>query len=893
LVLLTERTWELSSLFDRLGSASSGAGGVSVVSGVAGVGKSALLHAGGDMARALGMRVVFAGDSRAGGPTSVDVVADVRQFLHDHTGTEAPTDPAELAAALVAVSTEIPLLIAVDDVNRTGCLSLQLLRGLLPHLRHSAIALLISLRWQEKIYHMTPSDVLGCFDSHRFSLGTLSVQGVREAARNRLGAEPEDELVARVYAMSGGNPAVMQVAFDDILDSADGRAPRYFAYHQAVRSLVRAHEMPELAAVAEAAAVLREQSSVDLLACLLNLNRWTLQALLDYLDIAGLLDHGAVCREPVRVALLATAATEDAARLHLRAAELLYDSGARADEVAHHLLMLGTAPAPWAVAALREAGTAAVARGEFRAAALLLRLAARCSTSHSERSEIEIQLLETHWWDDSTQLSRTLSALSSAARAGGLSGKSLSKLARALTWQGMGDEAVVLVEQGMVAPDLDSSTTIDLAISEFWIRHVFPGARLSNDSRAGIEELTPEIIAGAPPWFRLARELAALLASGRHEDVAECAREIIQHVTTHFSDLKPLCAALFSLMAVEQFDLTEKSFAKLVGDATDAWPPRSQTALRSMQAVFEFNQGRVQAALDLSTEALRQADNARKAPLTGLQLGIQLLALTELGLHEQAAAVVEIPMPAAFARSPYGLVYLRARGRHHLATGGLHAALSDFRTCGEILRSWRLELPGLVPWRLDIAETLIAMDRRAEAESLVHEQLAIVPSPRSRTRAIALRLQAVLQPAQRRSSVLRESATVLERCGNELELARTLAQLAQCYQSEGNLTYGRSTMRRAEKLAGNCGGKLALAEMSAQDSNGEEVVELGQGEKDAVRLTTAEAKVVRLATQGYTNREIAVMLYVTISTVEQHLTRIYRKFSVRRRSELCEAAMCL
>ncbi|MHA6758798.1 helix-turn-helix domain-containing protein [Streptacidiphilus sp. PAMC 29251] len=41
-----------------------------------------------------------------------------------------------------------------------------------------------------------------------------------------------------------------------------------------------------------------------------------------------------------------------------------------------------------------------------------------------------------------------------------------------------------------------------------------------------------------------------------------------------------------------------------------------------------------------------------------------------------------------------------------------------------------------------------------------------------------------------------------------------------------------------------------------------------------------------LAVHGLTNREIARKLYITVSTVEQHLTRVYRKLGVRRRVDL-------
>lgn len=41
-----------------------------------------------------------------------------------------------------------------------------------------------------------------------------------------------------------------------------------------------------------------------------------------------------------------------------------------------------------------------------------------------------------------------------------------------------------------------------------------------------------------------------------------------------------------------------------------------------------------------------------------------------------------------------------------------------------------------------------------------------------------------------------------------------------------------------------------------------------------------------LAACGATNREISERLHITMSTVEQHLTRVYRKLDVSGRREL-------
>jgi DNA-binding NarL/FixJ family response regulator len=51
-------------------------------------------------------------------------------------------------------------------------------------------------------------------------------------------------------------------------------------------------------------------------------------------------------------------------------------------------------------------------------------------------------------------------------------------------------------------------------------------------------------------------------------------------------------------------------------------------------------------------------------------------------------------------------------------------------------------------------------------------------------------------------------------------------------------------------------------------------------------LTTGELRVVRLAAEGRTNREIAYQLYVTLKTVEGHLSRAYAKLGIKGREEL-------
>ncbi|HZE16106.1 MAG TPA: helix-turn-helix transcriptional regulator, partial [Mycobacterium sp.] len=123
--------------------------------------------------------------------------------------------------------------------------------------------------------------------------------------------------------------------------------------------------------------------------------------------------------------------------------------------------------------------------------------------------------------------------------------------------------------------------------------------------------------------------------------------------------------------------------------------------------------------------------------------------------------------------------------------------------------------------------------------------------------------------------------------GDRLELATVLGDLGRAAQLVGDQQGSRAWIGKALDLADRCGA-LPLRQRLTDDGTDEatDIARLVGKAHRLQELSAAERRVAELASKGRRNKDIAQGLGITISTVEQHLTRVYRKLNVSRRTDL-------
>lgn len=922
---LIQRENELAILGDLIAACYRGHGQIALISGAVGTGKTALLHAVEERVTELGSIYLNAVATRAESRIPMGVLKQVfrcgalpsataeraTRTLSDHAliarlhGFE-PEPTADIMAHVFEASHHLladlaghhMITISVDDVQYADALSLHFLLYLMRRVKSARILILLS----ECADLLPPSQLLHtdvfCQPNFRLiQLHPLPRSGVVALLAAYLDVSAARRLAGACHAVTGGIPLLVKALAQDYCATANCQSTELVfgrAFSLALMAFLHSCE-PVVMQLAQAAAVLGDPAPAALLAELLDITVDSAAHGVSVLSAAGLMKAGRLRCHAVLEAILGAMPPDDRAALNRRAAHVLQSHGATANTVARHLLAADRIDLHEAARLFQEAAEQALADDEIDLAISYLRRAHEVCSEPERLAAIKFMLTRAEWRLNPANAARHLPELVTAVREGTLGNRHATALIPYLLWQGRsGDAAEVLaVLEPPAGGALATSPSVPLVASAAAQAVDFRAGQLDTSypgltghvqpGQPARTSVTPTS-AGMPRAFKEASILAWARTGEDQEQTILVAEQILEGSRLDDPTLIPIVASLAGLMCTNQLDRAAIWCQRLLDDATDRGVPTWQAVLRAAFAVVEVRRGGLAAAQTHAGAALSLLSPKAWGMPIGAPLAAMLLAATEAGKHHEAASYLRIPIPDQMFQTPCGLMYLHARGGHYLSTSRPHAALEDFQSCGERMITWGLDLPAFLPWRTDAAQAHLKIGQDAEARKLANEQIALLDSGNHRLRGISLRVLAMTTQPRQRLALLSESVDLLRESGARIELGHAFADLSRAHHALGEHSRACMASRWAHRLADQCGAEPLKRAMAAQlddmaAHHWEHPTRLAQ-------LSAAERRVAALAAHGYTNRQIAGKLYVTVSTVEQHLTRVYRKLGVSRRADL-------
>ncbi|WP_413798252.1 AAA family ATPase [Streptomyces iranensis] len=888
---LDARDGELRRLREAVGKAGNGRGVVVTITGPIACGKTELLDAAAAKGDAITLRAVCSAEERELPYALIGQLIDnpaldsltpelaCMTFPGEHLSPEAENRlRSDLTRALLALAAERPVLIGVDDVHHADTASLNCLLHLARRVGSARIAMILTeLRRLTPAHPQFQAELLSLGHHREIGLRPLSPKHTAELARAGLGPDVDEDVLTGLYRATGGNLNLSRGLISDMREAwatgetgiNAGRAYR-LAY---LGSLYRCGPVP--LRVARVAAVLGQSANTTLVRWISGLNADVVGEATEILTEGGLLHDLRFPHPAARSVVLNDMSAQELRRLHRSALEVLDD--VPVEVVAHHQAGAGLIHGPKAAEIFAKAGQELHVRGELDAASDYLQLAHRASDDAATRAALRVEAVAIERRRNPLASSRHLDELTVAARTGLLAPEHAALMIRWLAAGGRsGEAAEVLASQRPRA--VTDQGRAHMRAAEVSLALVNPGA--SGPERRP-RPLTPDELANLPQAARLgaiADNAVMSALRGRPELAAAEAENVLQHADSAAAGTTAL-AALTALLYAENTD-TAQLWADKLGSETGV-SNEEEAGYAGPRAEAALRRGDLAAAVEAGSTVL----DHRRLSLLGitavLPLSSAVAAAIRQGETERAEKWLAEPLPEAVQDSLFGLHLLSARGQYSLATGQYESAYTAFRTCGERMRNWGVDVPGLSLWRVDAAEALLHGRDRDEGRRLIDEQLTRAMGPRSR--ALTLRVQAAYSPPAKRVDPLDEAADLLLSCNDQYERARVLADLSEAFSALRQHSRARRLLRQARHLAAQCGAIPLLRRLGAKPGGPGWLEEPGPRIE---LLTDAERRVASMAAGGQTNRVIADQLFVTASTVEQHLTNVFRKLGVKGRQHL-------
>jgi DNA-binding CsgD family transcriptional regulator len=713
------------------------------------------------------------------------------------------------------------------------------------------------------------TELTGVLDTTTIDLGPLGEADVTELITRECGFIPDRELVLACLESAAGLPAVT-VSWVELL-KARGEKPDVESASAEWHLGWLAGEPETTRRYVTAIAVLgsAEPTSTAVLA---ELSATTAAAKRAELTLLGVLDADGRFRSAVlRERLLDELDRDELCELRTKAARLLTDEGRPQEEVAELVMLLPALTEVWMFCALRGAARGG-ALGPDLAISYLRRVLDAVPGHVETRLELATQLAEV---DPSAAMDVYAELLTDVADPAVRATVAVRCGSVALLTE-RGPEAFRLLAGHLARPDAELDPELRAQIQAMALVNGFSGTAAVGEVLTLARTITPPE-SGAEGARRLTQQLAR----------AEVLRgESLPTALSHVRATLPAPGGprdlwdVFTVVSLH-FCGARAEAATLVDEIIDAASGRGDTYTRAIALS-------TRAGLAYEAGDLVEAERDARAVLAAAGRVQEFTALTVLASvlvrRGETDQVEPLFHRMRVPRDPVEHGWALTAKAHWLSNcGDADAALDTLQRCGRELDAMGVRNPALVPWWLDAAEVSMRLGRAGDAAGFAERGAdAALRWGTPAARGCALLARGLSTACV---ETLEQAVAELGAAGAQLHEARALCALGEALMRRQHEKDARKYLRAAVDLAVRCGASTAADRAhELLTAAGGRMSAVSASPKDA--LTTGERRVAVLAAQGLTNREIAERLYVTVRTVESHLSNAYRKLGAQTRTEL-------
>lgn len=873
--------------------------------GAPGIGKTTLWRAGVDRARAAGTAVLAARATEAEAGLSLTGLSDLFADISDEIlGALAVPQATALAAALLRtqapaqgvderalfasvlsvlriMSAKFPIIVAVDDAQWLDTTSARALTYAVRRIDTEPIGFIVTVRDEGQPVDSFERAAVG--QRERVTLGALSVGAIHEVIKRQTGRSLARPIAVRVAQASGGNPLyAIEIASElQRTGTTDGQVP----VPRSLAGLIeeRVARLPTATRTALLAAAAASRPTVDLVEA-------EVLEPAEEMGIVSVSDGRVQFLHPVFASAVYRAVGQATRR---RVHRMLAETVTEPEERARHLALGSAGPDETIAIKLDEAASVVAARGAPEAAAELIDLAIQSTAERDVDARADRRIAGARFRFDAGDLGGAEALLDSVIDQGAEGvrrSRALQFIARLHGRRSNFADAFATATEALAMAGED-----DVLRTELELDVAYCCASLGDFEAAQVHARAAVAGAEATESETLPQTLSALTVTeflggrGLNEPRIQRALELEDPLRPVAFMMRPRyiygnlllwtgrCAEATALLEGLRIELLERGEE---GAIPFLAPYLTWAALW---------RGDIAGATRLADGARESAGLLGDPAAEAIAAGFDALVHAYIGppetVRNEAAKALELFSGLQWMS---GTIWpLWALGLVELVSGDPVAVDAALGPLAQVLTNMGSIDPVLAVFLPEEIEALTQLGRIDEAEKLtdwLDERAETLDRPWAR--AVVCRCRGFVSSARGELDVavasLDKALLEYDSLDLPIERARTMYALGLVQRRRRQKRLARLAFEDALAVFEAVGATLWSARVR------DELARVGT-RKAPGTLTPTEERIAKLAIQGYSNREIAELAFVSPKTVEANLARAYRKLGISSRAQLARA----